>query len=116
MRSKKIASLVTPMPSCRLTVAGVSHVLFAEADVVQLVHFLGLDEILAGIAGPTVSLCSNNSTVPSKSPSTYRSSLLKIWPTILTAFPMLAMPLRASASNLALGVLDTGAASFFDSE
>jgi hypothetical protein len=41
--------------------------------------------------------------------------LLKIWPTILTAFPMLAMPLRASASNLALGVLDTGAASFFDS-
>jgi len=28
---------------------------------------------------------------------------------------MLAIPLRESASNLALGVLDTGAASFFDS-
>ena len=39
------------MPSCRLVVAGVSHVLFAEADVVQLVHFLGLDEVLARVAG-----------------------------------------------------------------
>jgi len=29
---------------------------------------------------------------------------------------MLAIALRESASNLALGVLDTGAASFFDSE
>jgi hypothetical protein len=28
---------------------------------------------------------------------------------------MLAIPLRASISDLAIGVLDTGAASFFDS-
>src|ERR1700683_1918307 len=45
--------------------------------------------------------------VPSTSPSTYRSSRLKIWPAILTAFPMVADPPRdVSGSILPAGMLD----------
>src|SRR6476620_5368135 len=62
-----------------------------------------------------VSLCCTNSTVPSTSPSTYRSSWLTISPMILTALPMLAEPRALSGSEPRTGVLDIvfGVASFF---
>src|SRR5579872_1450068 len=64
--------------------------------------------------GPIVSLCSGHSTMPSTSPSTYRSSLLLIWPLIRTAFPIVAEPPRVSGSKLLLGI-DTVSASFLGS-
>src|ERR1700761_2503738 len=61
--------------------------------------------------GPIVTLLSCDSIVPSTSPSTYRSSLVKIWPMILTAFPIVA-EFRASVSGVRNEVDDTGVGSF----
>src|SRR5580704_1921595 len=58
-----------------------------------------------------VTLLSVDSMVPSTSPSTLRSSLVKIWPITLTAFPMVAV-LRESASGTRWGVDDNGLLSF----
>ena len=50
MRSKKTASLVTAMPKLAFGGGGRLDVLFGETDVVQFVHFLGDDEVFAGVA------------------------------------------------------------------
>src|SRR5579883_1434033 len=42
-------------------------------------------------SGPTVTVCPGASMEPSRSPSTYKSWLLEIWPTILTDLPSLAI-------------------------
>src|SRR5438094_2691673 len=59
-----------------------------------------------------VTLLSVDSMVPSTSPSTLRSSFVKIWPTILTAFPMVAV---LPASGTLWGIDDTGMVSFLTS-
>src|ERR1700678_4119819 len=58
--------------------------------------------------GPTVRRCSCSSTEPSISPSMVRSSRLKIWPLIMTAFPMFAGPRDSVAEWLGVGLLDMG--------
>src|SRR6202034_4435586 len=58
--------------------------------------------------GPTVRRCSCSSTEPSISPSIVRSSRLKIWPLIMTDFPMIAGPRESVAVWLGVGLVDTG--------
>src|SRR5208337_2214721 len=58
--------------------------------------------------GPTVKRCSCSSTEPSISPSIVRSSRLKIWPLIMTDFPMIAGPRDSEAGWLGVGLLDIG--------
>src|ERR1700733_2255454 len=58
--------------------------------------------------GPTVKRCSCSSTEPSISPSIVRSSRLKIWPLIMTDFPMIAGPRESVAVWLGVGLVDTG--------
>src|SRR5580658_9926400 len=58
--------------------------------------------------GPTVRRCSCSSTEPSISPSIVRSSRLKIWPLIMTDFPMIAGPLDSVGWWLGAGLVDIG--------